>query len=63
MFVFKKKKFVLGEKSASLQPEVEIKGLTILLELVLSSDDEDYEMAALIKSRIDKIELERNSKG
>lgn len=61
MLVFKSKKFVLGEKCAPIKPEVEIKGLNILLELILSSNDEDYETAAIIKRRIDRIELEQNN--
>ena len=61
MIVFKSKKFTLGEKSTPLKPEEEILGLNILLELVLAR--EEYEPASLIKSRLDKIELERISKG
>jgi len=56
MFAFKKKKFLLKEKSKELKPETEILGLNTLLQLVLQ--EEKYETAAIIHSRLKEIELE-----
>lgn len=59
MFTFKKKKFILNERTEDLAPETERLGLNILLESVLL--EEDYELATIIKSRLDCIELESNN--
>ena len=58
MFAFKKKKFILAEKTENLTVEMECLGLNTLLELVLV--EENYEIAAIIKSRLDCIKLEHN---
>ena len=47
------------KKTKELKPEEEILGLNTLLELVLQ--EEKYEIAAIIKKRLDRIELERTS--
>lgn len=60
MLVYKKKKFLRGEKSKELKPEAEISALNHWLHSMVLPE-ENYELAALIKSRLDKIELERNS--
>jgi len=56
MFVFKKKKFLHNERTEDLALETECLGLNILLEIVLL--EENYEIAAIIKSRLDCIERE-----
>ncbi len=54
MLVYKKKKFVRGEKSKELKPEAEISALNHWLHSIVLPE-ENYELASLIKSQIDRI--------
>jgi hypothetical protein len=56
MFVYKKKKFLINEITEVLAPEKEYKGLTLFLELLL--EEENYELATIVKSRLDCIKFE-----
>jgi hypothetical protein len=53
----KKMKFQRNQKIEPLDPATEILGLSTLLELVL--EDERYETAALIQSRLEQIKLDQ----
>lgn len=55
----KKKKFLLNQKIERLDPVIEIAGLNTLLEGALK--EENYETAILIRTRLEQINLERNS--
>ena len=59
MFAFKKKKFLLNERTKDLASETERKGLTLFLELLI--EEENYELATLVKLRLDCIEHDTNS--
>lgn len=56
MSQFKHKKFVLGEKSKELKPADEISALNFWLHHYVLPD-EKFEVAALIKARIDKLKI------
>ena len=57
--MFRKKKFLLNEKTPNINPNVEISVLNGLLQSVLL--EENYEMAEVIRSRIERIRLEQRS--
>lgn len=59
IFKMKKKTFLLNQKIEKLDPVIEIAGLNTLLEGALK--EENYETAILIRTRLEQINLERDS--